>query len=290
MSGLEWTLLLAGFAGVVFLVCFVLEKASYMLYGKESRKKEALLKILPGENCGVCGFETCEKYAEALVEGTAAPNLCVIGGDEISHRICDAVGTPFLPTVRLRAQVLCSGTDEVSGLKYRYEGLRDCVSAAAGGNTPKECPYGCIGLGTCVRACPFGAIKVERGVAVVEYEKCRACGVCVGVCPQNIIRLVPFHANVWVGCSSHDRSSDLRRYCRVGCVGCRICEKVCPQGAIRVEDQLAQIDYGLCTSCGICADKCPRGILWRGDEQIRFGDVITEVRPEDGADAEEHAE
>ena len=58
----------------------------------------------------------------------------------------------------------------------------------------KACAYGCMGYGSCVRACAFDAIHVVDGVAVVDKEKCVACGKCVASCPNHLIELVPYKA------------------------------------------------------------------------------------------------
>lgn len=282
MEPLYVVLLFVGIAVIGFLVSLMLTYAEKKYAKKKNVKALDLRKLLPGENCGVCGYKTCAEYAEALSKGEAV-NRCIIGGNEVSEKISDYLGVPKVATPRLRAQVMCSGTKDVSRAKYRYEGIQDCMAVYTLGSSPKECPYGCIGLGSCVKSCPFGAIKVENGVAVVEYEKCRACGNCVNACPQRLIELVPFEANVWVGCHSHDSAWTMRKYCLVGCTACRKCEDVCEHDAIRIEDNVAKIDYTKCVSCGECSSACPRGILWRGDIQIRDGDTIkTAKQPDDG--------
>ena len=129
------------------------------------------------------------------------------------------------------------------------------------GGGDKACPNGCIGLGTCVAACPFGAISVRDGVAAVDYHKCEGCGVCVAACPKHIIELIPFEADFWVGCKSVEPAAIVKKQCDAGCVGCKLCETVCPAGAIAVKDYVASIDYEKCTECGLCAEKCPRGIV-----------------------------
>ena len=113
-------------------------------------------------------------------------------------------------------------------------------------------------------ACPFEAIKVNDGVAFVDYDLCRACGMCVSACPQNLIELVPFDSRYWVSCRSKDRGPVVRSHCQVGCIGCSLCVKACPNDAITLVDNVAHIDYSLCTICGACAAKCPRKIILDG--------------------------
>lgn len=253
---------------------FLIAIASKFLYVKKDERIELIVEQLPGANCGGCGFAGCSAYAEAVVSGKAPVNKCPVGSDKAATGIAKVMGIDAQSTVRMRAQVLCSGTNSLANRKYNYIGLKDCLSVARLGNGPKECQYGCIGLGTCVKACKFGAIKVENGVAVVEYEKCHACGMCVSACPQKLIQLVPFDTDVWVGCRSHDKGPIVKNHCKVGCIGCGLCAKVCPSGAITVNEGVAQIDYEKCVSCGACVEKCPRKIIWSGKIQMSLGGTI----------------
>lgn len=265
-------LILAVLAAVIGLLLALAGK--FFAVDKDERI-DKITEKLAGANCGGCGYSGCTAYATAIVEKGEATNKCPVCGDKGAKEIAAIMGVEAKETTRMRAQVLCSGTKDLANIKYEYKGLDDCLSVARLGNGPKECPFGCIGLGTCVKACKFGAIKIERGVAVVEYEKCVACGMCVNSCPQKIIELVPFDTDVWVGCRSKDKGAVVRKLCSVGCIGCGICAKNCPNEAITVENGIAHIDYEKCTACGICVEKCPRKIIWSGKGQIMFGDTLT---------------
>jgi ferredoxin len=130
----------------------------------------------------------------------------------------------------------------------------------------KECQYGCVGLGSCAKACPFGAIEIISGVAVVHSDKCRACKKCVAACPKKLISIIPYTADVFVSCSSVERGDKLRQVCNIGCLGCHICEKACPSKAITVVDNLAKIDYDKCTHCRKCMSVCPRKLIINASE------------------------
>lgn len=261
-------------AVVSFAIGFLLSLASKIFFVKKDERIDKITELLPGANCGACGYAGCANYAEAVVKNGDDPNKCKVSEAENIKKIAEILGKEADIKTRMRAQVFCSGTTDLANRKYLYRGLNDCLSVAKLGNGPKECPHGCIGLGTCVKTCPFEAIKIENGVAVVEYEKCRACGMCVEICPQHLIKLIPFDADIWVGCSSHFKGKEVRSFCNVGCISCGICVKNCPVGAISIEDNLAQIDYDKCISCGLCKEKCPRKIIWSGKGQIETGDTI----------------
>ena len=248
-------------AVVGFVLGLLLGVAGNIFAVKKDVRVEQIVSVLPGANCGGCGFAGCQNYADAVVKGQADPGRCSVGGAEVAKQVAAIMGVEVGASVRMRAEVACSGDCEKAKSKYAYKGLKDCVSVAKLGNGPKECAYGCIGLGTCAAACPFGAIELSSGIARVDAEKCRACGVCVSACPQHIIQLVPFDSRVAVLCSSKDKGAVLRKYCDAGCIACGICAKNCPAGAITVQENVARIDYSLCTNCGTCAEKCPRKVI-----------------------------
>ena len=171
---------------------------------------------------------------------------------------------------------MCSGTAEYARKKYVYDGAHDCISAAKMNGGDKLCPNGCIGLGTCVTRCKFGAISVIDGVAVVDYRKCTGCGICAASCPKGLIKLIPYRSAHWVGCMSRDKGKTVRDYCKVGCIACGLCDRVCEHDAIHVESNIAHIDYDKCVDCGKCVDKCPRKIIWSCESQ-KGGLVIVRI-------------
>jgi len=226
-------------------------------------RQAAIEECLPGANCGGCGYAGCAAYASAVVSAGAPINVCVPGGNETAAQVASIMGVEAQETERCVALVKCSGTTGHMIKRFEYSGISDCFSAMrlGGGNGANGCKYGCLGFGSCVKTCPFGAIYLEDGIAHVDHEKCTGCMTCAKTCPKGIIIKVPYEADVTVACSSKDKGSVLRKYCDLGCLGCSICEKLCEYDAIHVEDGRAVIDYSKCKSCGQCAPKCPRKLI-----------------------------
>lgn len=261
---------LGGLMGVLLAV------ASKVFFVKIDEREAEIGELLPGANCGGCGYAGCAALAEAIAKGEAKTSSCVAADETVAAKIAEIMGVPAEKPVRLRAQVMCSGTAEFAKKKYHYKGAPDCFAASKMGGGDKLCPNGCIGLGTCAHACMFDAIKVVDGVAVVDYEKCQACGRCVEACPKHIIRLIPYDSAHWVGCMSVDKGALTKSYCDVGCVSCRLCEKACSHDAIHINDFVASIDYDKCVQCGDCVAKCPRKIIWSDKSQR----VSITIKPE----------
>lgn len=258
-NNILYAVLALGVLGLAFGL--VLGFSSKIFAVKKDELAEKLLAALPGANCGGCGYAGCQAYAQALSKGETDPMRCCAGGQDVAEALAALVGAEVKPNTRLTALVKCSGGVHAKK-KYAYIGIDDCVAAMRTGGGPNECKFGCVGLGTCVRACKFDAIHINKnGVAEVDHEKCTGCLQCTRACPKGIIVPVPYFADVNIACSSTERGGVLRKICEIGCLGCHICEKTCQYGAIKVVDNLARIDYEKCVRCGECAEKCPRHLI-----------------------------
>ena len=225
-------------------------------------KEVAVRELLPGNNCGGCGFAGCDALAKAIAAGEAPVGACPVGGPNVAAQIGEVMGVAAGDSVKQVAYVKCAGTCEKAKTKYEYNGIQDCVAAmTAPGAGPKACTFGCTGFGSCVKACDFDAIHIVDGIALVDKEKCVACGKCVATCPKALIELIPYDAKYAVQCSSKEFGKDVKAVCQEGCIGCKMCTRVCEYGAITVENNNAHIDQTKCTGCGKCSEKCPAKII-----------------------------
>lgn len=231
--------------------------AARKLAVKSDPRVDEIETLLPGANCGACGYPGCRGLAEAIAGGSAPVNACPVTKD----------ATPIARVMnvevdssreRLVAKVRCAGGRSEAKERFIYHGLQDCVAAHSLAGGFKVCEYGCLGLGSCAVACPFGAITInDNGLPVVDEEKCTGCGLCAKTCPRQLIALLPAGEPVTVLCMSQAKGAEVRKACQVGCIGCGLCARQCPQGAITVQNNLASINPDLCTACGICIGKCP---------------------------------
>ena len=248
-----------GAMGLIFGV--LLGIASKIFSVKKDERISEIEEVLPGANCGGCGFAGCSAYAKAIVESGAKISLCSAGGQDAADNIAKIMGMTSEKQEKTVARVFCKGALDKANVKLEYVGVADCFAASRIAGGPKECEYGCIGLGSCVSVCKFGALSVVDGVAVVDEEKCVSCGACVKKCPKNLIKIVPAAKHHAVLCSNKDKGIVAKNLCKQSCIGCGICVKNCPNDAIKVENNLARIDYDICWDCGVCAEKCPKKII-----------------------------
>ena len=140
-------------------------------------------------NCGACGYAGCRNLAEAIVAGEKEPSACPVGGQKVAMEIAKLLGMEVGEIEARKAVVLCSGGVRAQD-KMTYFGVRDCQAAVLIQNGPKVCEYACVGLGTCVETCPFGALRMgDDGLPHVDWDACTGCGACERVCPRGAIRV-----------------------------------------------------------------------------------------------------
>lgn len=258
MYNIIWAVAVLGGIGLIFGIALSL--ASIFFHVKEDERVEKIIEILPGANCGACGFAGCESFAKAVVEGTANPGGCAPGGEKAAEKISGIIGREVNFTKQI-ARIKCAGDCEKAPTRFEFDGLKDCRSAARLGGGNKACSYGCLGFGTCISVCSQNAISIVNGVATIDENLCGGCGACVAVCPKKIIEIVPAESKYFVACASKNTGPEMKSLCSAGCIGCKICQKNCPEGAIEIENNLANITEFKCKNCGICAEKCPKKII-----------------------------
>lgn len=235
---------------------------------EEDPRIDEITEMLPGANCGGCGYPGCRGLAEAVIKAvdSGSQNIpsCTSCSNETRQKIGAYLGLEVAEEQPKVAVVRCGGTFERAPKKTEFDGPSKCSVAASLFSGEKGCAYGCLGLGDCAEACPFGAITMnkETGLPVVDEKKCRACGVCVKTCPRKIIELRPRGKNgrrVCVRCRSLDKGAVAVTVCKNACIGCGKCAKECPEKikAITVDNFLAYIDPSKCMACGKCVAVCP---------------------------------
>ncbi|MEG0050555.1 MAG: RnfABCDGE type electron transport complex subunit B [Terrisporobacter sp.] len=258
MSIIKAILLLGGL-GLIFGA--ILAYASKKFAVEVDEKEENILAVLPGANCGGCGFAGCGGLAAAIAKGEAPVNGCPVGGATVAAKVGEIMGVAVGSGERIVAAVKCKGTCGKAKDKYEHQGLKDCRAASVLIGGPKACSSGCLGYGTCVSVCKFDAIKIEDGVAVVDEDKCVLCGKCIDICPKALITKKPASKEVFVKCNSHEFGKAVKQNCSAGCIGCGACAKVCPVEAITMDNKLAIVDQEKCIGCKVCVEKCPTKVI-----------------------------
>lgn len=215
--------------------------------------------ILPGAQCGACGQPGCSAYAEAVVTGASEPTLCMPGGPSVAVGIAGILGMDAGEFTAMTAVVRCKGGHREAKARAEYAGIQDCNAAEIVTGGAKACTYGCLGLGSCVKACPFDAMAMsDNGLPVVFEDKCTGCASCVAICPRSIMELIPRSQPLYLGCVSQEKGKAVRQVCSVGCTGCKACTspKNTPSGKLKMDGNVPVIpsdwdDYAR------AIEKCP---------------------------------
>ncbi|MFZ2338313.1 MAG: Fe-S cluster domain-containing protein [Bacteroidales bacterium] len=256
------SLSLLAFLSAVILY-FVAQK--FKVY--EDPRIDEVQALLPGANCGGCGFAGCRGLAEAIVRSDSFEGLyCPVGGAPVMEKIAELLGRTAPVSDPTVAVLKCNGAPDYRPRTSVYNGASDCriVHNLYIGET--DCSYGCLGYGDCEKACTFDALYIDSltGLPIISDEKCTSCGACVKACPRNLIELrrkAKKDRKIYVACSNCDKGGPARKACRVACIGCGKCQKVCAFDAITMENNLAYINAAKCTFCRKCAEECPTNAI-----------------------------
>jgi len=242
---------------------YVLGWADRAFYVEVDPKIEAIVDVLPGANCGGCGFVGCSEYAEAVVKANADVSLCAPGGAGCSKRLAEIMGVEVSESLPYRAVVHCAAPADKRLQRMPYLGEPTCIAANLVAAV-QGCTFGCLGLGDCTRACDYDAIHTVDSLSVVDYDKCIGCKACARVCPRNIITMVPFKAErmLVVACSNQDKGPVVKEVCEVGCIGCTGCSRKAEP--VAMNGNLPMIDYDQYESeedFSTAREKCPREVM-----------------------------
>ena len=260
-------------------------------------------ELLPGANCGGCGFPGCHGMADACVKERDASNslgslLCPVGGADCMAKVASVLGVEASAADPKVAVVRCNGTLECRPKVAVYDGAKSCAVANATFSGETGCAFGCIGLGDCTKACTFDAIHMnpETGLPEVDEDKCVACGACQKACPKLVIEIrkknaakTPAVKRVWVECVNKDKGAVARKACASACIGCGKCQKTCKFEAITVENNLAWIDSDKCKACGMCVSECPTGAIHATEPVMVVVEKLKAKKAADAAKAKEEA-
>ena len=258
------------------LLALVLYMVARKFYVEEDPRIDDVEAIMPGANCGGCGFAGCRAFAEGCVKSDSLDGLfCPVGGNDVMKKVASYLGREVQEKIPQTAVVRCNGNCDSRPKINHYEGYSSCaiMSVFYAGDT--ACKYGCLGHGDCCVVCEFDAIHMnpKTGLPEVDDEKCTACGACVKACPKFIIELRnkgPKNRRIFVSCINKDKGGVARKACAVACIGCTKCYQVCPFEAITMANNLAYIDYNKCKLCRKCVEVCPTHAIWEVNFPVRL--------------------
>lgn len=265
MSVLLSTILTLCALGVLAAIVLYFVAQKFKVY--EDPRIDTTESMLPGANCGGCGFPGCRGLADALVKNDDISSLyCPVGGADTMKKVADFLGKSAPDKEPQVAVLRCNGSCDKRAKTNTFNGARSCAVSAALYGGESGCSYGCLGMGDCVNVCNFDAIKVNPATGLVEIDedKCTGCGACVKACPKMVLELRkkgPKGRKVFVACANKEKGAIARKSCTAACIACSKCVKACPFEAITIEGNLAYIDDQKCRLCRKCVAECPTGAI-----------------------------
>lgn len=258
-STLIYTLISLCAIGVILAVILYIIALKFKV--EEDPRIDDIEALLPGANCGGCGFPGCRGFADACVRAATLENLrCPVGGNPTMKSIGEYLGQSVAESAPLLAVVRCNGDCDQRPKTNVYDGAASCAVAATLYAGDTACSYGCLGCGDCVAACQFGAMYMnDKGLPVILEDACTACGACAKACPKLLIEMRPKgpkNRRIYVACRNTDKGGIAKKACAVACTGCTKCLKVCEFEAITIQNYLSYIDPNKCRLCRKCVDVC----------------------------------
>lgn len=258
------TIILGAIALIAAVILYFVSKAFKVI---EDPRIDEVAAVLPGANCGGCGYAGCRNLAESIVKaGTMEGFTCPAGGVSVTENISKILGVEAVAGEPKIAVIRCNGSCENAPSKSHYDGALTCSFASSLFAGESACPNGCLGNGDCVEVCQFDAIYIDEitHLPVVDDDKCVACGACVKACPRLIIELRnkgKKDRRIYVACQNTEKGAVAKKNCNTACIGCGKCAKVCPFEAIIVTNNLAYIDFNKCKLCRKCVAECPTSAI-----------------------------
>jgi electron transport complex protein RnfB len=260
-------------AGIMFGIALffgvILAVAYKKMRVEEDPRIDEVVARLPGANCGACGQPGCRAFAELTVQGKLSPGKCTVNTADGIADIADYLGVAADLQEKRVARLHCAGGKSAVRDLADYRGAGSCRSAVVVNGGGRACPWGCLGLGDCARACSFDAITMNaEGLPVVDVMKCTACNDCVVVCPLSLFSIHAISDHVLVQCSSPLTGLTAKASCHVACDACGRCALDAPENVIVMQGGLP-IVKAPSIATATATFRCPTGaIQWVDGNQF----------------------
>lgn len=276
VSGVLESALILGGVGLIFGMLIAIANRKFKVW--EDPRLDGVTALLPGTNCGACGYPGCRAFAEGLVAAKTEPVGCTVMGADETTDVAEYLGVDAGEAQRRVARLLCAGGSNTAIQQADYLGWDTCRAAAAVAGGGKGCIWGCIGLADCRDVCDLDAIYMNAfNIPVVIPERCTACNDCVEVCPKDLFTLMPVDHKLLVQCKNLLEGDEAEELCTVACTACGKCVVDAQPGVIEIANGLAVVDYEKNDLTGPEAtERCPtNAIVWLEGAQFQEGAEFT---------------
>jgi electron transport complex protein RnfB len=267
--------LILGGVGLTFGALIAVAQLKLRVY--EDPRIDGVAGLLPGANCGACGYAGCRAFAEAAVGGIVTPAQCTVMSPDMRDDVAGYLGVDAGSAQKRVARLMCAGGSDVAPARAAYHGIRSCAAAVSVGGGGKGCAWGCVGHGDCAVSCTFDAILMnERGLPVVDIDRCTACNDCVDACPLGLFTILPLDSHLFVQCRSLLAGDAATSVCTVACNACGRCVQDAAPSLIAMQRGLAVIDYDrIALEDRAAIARCPTGaITWLDGAQFELPQTV----------------
>ena len=268
MNPVLFSVLLLGLLGIACGLLLAWAAGKFQV--KTDPRIEQILNALPKTNCGACGYPGCAAAAEAVINGKAKADVCLVGGRETTQEICRIMGQKEIESKELPVAVLrCGAGKELCVERFEYLGEKTCLAEQRTGGGSLACTYGCLAHGDCAKVCPTNAFTLRGKLPpLIDRALCIGCEKCVVACPRNIISMESRALKIVTLCNSQDQGSVTNKICKVGCINCQLCAKKCPSmayltGKENATLRIPKVDPAKCNFKLTCLEICPKKTIVR---------------------------
>jgi electron transport complex protein RnfB len=130
---------------------------------------DSISVLLPGANCGQCGYPGCNPAAQAIASGAAPPTCCPPGGKSLAREIAELLNISL----------------DLSQLAEKPPMLAQIDESL------------CTGCARCTKKCPTDAIVgAPKQLHAVIQDACTGCEACVSVCPTKCLQMHPIRLSL----------------------------------------------------------------------------------------------
>jgi Na+-translocating ferredoxin:NAD+ oxidoreductase subunit B len=256
-------ILIIGILIIILIVCLfaIILILAYDFFNTDDGKIHDNNILMPGINCGICGYAGCDGYLNAVIADNEKSDLCS-KDDKLIDKLDSFKKKNPNKNLKFVAKIFCLGDDSAK-TEYIFNGKDSCQTVYSFYKGDKVCKDACLGRGDCMDICPEGAVKKDKKNRIwIDSDLCTGCKICMKICPTKVIKLVPENGGYFIACSSHKGEKFVKEECNRGCINCGKCDSIVnDSGRLAIENGLAVVRYNSKRNIVDASNQCPTDVI-----------------------------